>query len=87
MLAFPDMLAGPAQEAGITVPENAEDFDKDKFPHFAVYLNVQLGSPLPYPTAHWDNAKVIAAIPEDKIRTVTISELIAAGLATGHSVL
>lgn len=86
MLAFPDMLLAPAQEAGIKVPPDVDDFVKEDFPHFAVYLNAQLGSPLPYPTAHWDNAKIIAGIPEDKIKTVTFKELERLGVSIGYPI-
>lgn len=86
MLAYPEMLVGPAQEAGIEVPADVNNFVADDFPHFAVYLGVQLGSPLPFPTAHWDNAKVVAAVPADKIRTATLNDLRVAGLAVGYPI-
>lgn len=75
MIAFAGMLLEPARQAGMKVPEDADDFVYEAYPHFQVYLNIQLGSSLPYPSAHWDNAKVIAAIPEDKIRSITWDEL------------
>ena len=65
------------------VPPDVNDFKGEDFPHFAVFCTVQLGSPMPYPTAYWGNAEVIAAVPEDKIRTVTFNDLAAAGLAVG----
>jgi hypothetical protein len=84
MLAFPEMLLGAAEEAGMKVPPDANDFKGEEYPHFAVFCGVQLGSPMPHSTAHWDNAKVIAAVPEDKIRNVTFNDLVAAGLAVGY---
>lgn len=75
MIAFASMLLAPAQEAGMKVPEDADDFDGAEYPHFQVYLNVQLGSSLPYPSAHWDNAQVIAELSEEKILTITFEEL------------
>ena len=84
MIAFPAMLIGPAEKAGIKVPPDANNFMDKEYPHFTVYLNAQLGHPMPHPTAHWDNAKVIAAIPEDKIFTITVQELLAAGFAVGY---
>lgn len=83
MIALPSILIGPAKEAGMKTPPDADNFKGKDFPHFAVFCGVQLGSPLPHPTAHWGNAKVVAAVPEDKIRTVTFNQLVAAGLAVG----
>ena len=80
------MLIAPAKEAGMKVPPNAEDFKHADFPHFAVYVGIQLGRQLPYPTAHWDNAKMIAAVPEDKIFDVTFDQLVADGLAVGYPI-
>ena len=84
MLAFPEMLIAPAEKAGMAVPPDPENFDREEYPHFAVFCAVQLGASMPTPVAHWDNAKVIAAVPEDKIRTITFNQLIANGLSIGY---
>lgn len=76
MIAFPGMLINPAKEAGMKVPENADNFDPKEFPHFKVFCNVQLGRRMPSPTSHWENAKIIASIPQEKIFTITIGELL-----------
>jgi len=81
MLAFPKMLMKPAQEAGIKVPENAESYNAEEFPHFFVYLQSQLGRSLPYPSAHWDNAKIVASIPNNEIKKVTLCQLCEKGFA------
>lgn len=80
------MLVGPAEKAGMKVPENVDNFDRNEYPHFAVYCAIQLGAPMPYPTAHWDNAKLIASIPDDKIRAVTLSELKEMGVARDYPI-
>lgn len=86
MIAFASMLIRPAEEAGMKCPtyqalkDKNDEFNPEKFPHFAVFCNVQLGQAMPSWTAHWENAKIIAAIPEDKIRTITLPELLALGL-------
>lgn len=90
MIAFPGMLLGPAHEAGIkTPPDNVVDddnkFDPQEYPHWMVFCNLQLGSSMPTPTAHWENAKVIAAIPEDKIRTMTYQDIMELGFQIGNS--
>jgi len=85
MLAFPGMIAGPAREAGIKVPsddEMDEDYDVEKYPHFAVFCNITLGVSLTWGTAQdWmaHNAKMIAAIPDDKIMKTTFEDLRALG--------
>ena len=81
MIAFPEMLIAPAEKAGMAVPPDSENFDREEYPHFAVFCAVQLGASMPTPVAHWDNTKVIAAVPEDKIRIITFKQLIANGLA------
>lgn len=86
MLAFPGMLAGPAKQAGISVPDPIpDDIQEFKETHrrFFLFCVVQLGQSLPHPTAHWNNAEVMASIPEDKLETITVGELLEAGLQIG----
>ena len=80
------MLIRPAQEAGMKVPSDANDFEIEKYPHFVVYCAVQLGQSMPSWTSHWSNAKVVAAVPKSKILTVTFNDLVAAGLAVGYPI-
>jgi hypothetical protein len=78
MLAFPGMLVDAAKQAGIKTPPNPDDFSKvkDEYPHFYVFCELQLGHTLYNGmTSHWDNAKIIADIPDDKIRTITCGEI------------
>lgn len=86
MLAFPSMLGSAAEKAGINVPnfENLEDdwhFDPEEFPHFHVFCIAQLGRPMVSMGEHWENAKVIAAIPDDEIRSVSLEYLLDRGLS------
>lgn len=81
MLAFPGMIAGAAEKAGIKLPDDIEEYDPDQFPHWHVFQRVQLCRAMSYPAEHWDNAKIIATIPDDQIRTVTVEGLLAAGLS------
>jgi len=60
MLAFPEMIAPAAKEAGIKLPPDLENFDSKAYPHWQVFCRMQLGQPMPHASAHWDNAKVIA---------------------------
>ena len=79
MLAFTSMLVAPAAKAGMKVPLNVEDYDREEFMHFHVYELMQIGRPLPHPAAHWDNAEVIAALSEDEVKQVTYTDLLAKG--------
>lgn len=77
MIAFPGMLVAAAEKAGMKIPPNPDNyFDvANEFPHFAVFCNAQLGRPMNPMSVHWDNAKVIAKIPLNKIKTITLKEL------------
>jgi hypothetical protein len=83
MILFPSMLIRPAEKAGMKVPDlgNGEDFNTEEYPHFNVFCTAQLGRRMSSWTEHWDNAKVISSIPEDKIRSITLRELIDLGFA------
>lgn len=83
MLIFDGLLVEPAKQAGISVPEDLECYDPNEFPHWDVFRKVQLGVTMPYPSAHWNNAEVIADIPEERIREVTYDDLLERGLAVG----
>lgn len=90
MIAFPSMLLNPAREAGMKTPDDIPDddldlLDKDQYDHFYVYCAMQLGAPMPSSSSHWSNAKVIAAIPADKIRTMKPADIIKLGFETGYS--
>lgn len=81
MLAFPSMLIPAAEQAGMPIPDLSvkDEYNQDDFPHFAVFCAVQLGRAMDWDEP-WENAKVIATIPKDKIKSVTLDELITAGL-------
>jgi hypothetical protein len=85
MIAFEGMLVAPATEAGMKVPEDPEDYDPEQFPHFDVYLKCQLGASMPNPSAHWNNAKLIAGYSDAKIKTLTYAELLEDGFEVGRS--
>ena len=89
MIAYAGLLCQPAEDAGIAVPEdlhfdgnNLDDF-RESHPHFFVYACLQLGRPLPSPDSHWSNAKVVAALSEDEVKTVTPGDFMARGFAMG----
>ena len=85
MIAFPGILAAAAEQAGMKVPPDAENFKPADYPHFHVFCTVQLGAPMPRPDAHWENAKLIASLGPRKIKTVTYQQLLDMGLLVGNS--
>jgi hypothetical protein len=83
MLAFPEMLIPAAKKAGIKVPpaqESLVDMDAEEYPHFWVFCQVQLCRPMTSWTEHWDNAKVIAEIPLERLIKMTVNDFREAGV-------
>jgi hypothetical protein len=80
MIAFPGMLVEAAKQAGMKVPDEPDgEWNVEEYPHFSIFCNVQLARRVRW-GEHWDNAKVVAAIPQEKLSTVTLSQLIESGL-------
>ena len=84
MFAFAEMLVPAAKAAGIKLPEDVNNYNKNEFPHWFIYTALQLGAPMPYMSAHIDNAKIIAGIPEDKLKTMVLSDFEALGINIGY---
>lgn len=84
MIAYPELLVGPAEEAGIKVPPDVENYNDSQFPHWHMFCLIQLGSPMPHWTAHWENAKVISKIPEADLKKITFDDLESMGIQLGH---
>lgn len=80
MIAFPAMLVPAAEAAKMKVPKDPEHFKVEKYPHFHVFCAVQLGRPVKFHGEHFDNAKIIAKISDEKIRKVTLADLLALGI-------
>lgn len=81
MIAFPIMLVEAAYQANMSVPPDPDKFEevKDEYPHFYVYCILQLARPIRM-GEHWDNAKVIAGIPLQQLKTMNLEDFIAKGL-------
>jgi len=80
MMAFPGMLATAAEKAGMKVPSDPDgEWKPEEFPHFNIFCVVQLGRRIRW-GEHWKNAKVVAAIPEEKLESITLMDLIESGL-------
>jgi hypothetical protein len=93
MIAFPSMLVGAAKRAGIEVPANDDEVDRiledhglcEKYIKFYIFCLLQLGASMPYASVHFDNARVIAEIPDDQIKTITIKDVFDMGFQIGDS--
>jgi hypothetical protein len=79
------MLLAPAKAAGIKVPEDPDKYDKQEYMHFHVFEMIQLGAPMPFPDAHFQNAQLIAEFSEEEITKITYNDLLEKGLAIGNS--
>lgn len=80
MMAFPSMIAGAAKRAGMKVPDDPDgEYSREEFPHFWVFCTLQLCRPM-QPGEHWENAEIIAAIPEDELKTMTLNDFFDKGL-------
>lgn len=86
MLGFAEMLIGAARLAGIKVPEDARHFDRDAYPHWYAFCALQLGQSMPYPGVHFDNALVIAEVPEGLIFDLTVKDILDRGFQVGMPV-
>lgn len=81
MIAFPKMLVQAAEKAGMKVPPDADNFDPEDFPHFHVFCVLQLARSVAYHGEHWHNAEVIAKVPVDRLKTMTLEDFLAEGLS------
>lgn len=79
MIAFDFMLIPAAKEAGMKTPSEEQierqNFDKAEYPHWHVYCMLQLGRRMPSAQSHFENAQIIAAIPDNQIRMVNFSDI------------
>lgn len=89
MIAFPGILAEPATQAGIPVPDDPDSFDsadnRRNYPQFFIFCVMQLGAPMPTPNAAWENAEFIASIPVEKLKTMTAKQIVDEGFQIGYS--
>jgi len=75
MFAFPGMLVNAAEQAGMSFPPDADHFKPDVYPHFQVFCNAQLGRSFSSVEVVFVNAKIVAEIPEEDIRSTTFEHL------------
>lgn len=85
MIAFPGMLIGAAKAADMPVPEDGDKLEvndalKETHPHFWVFCMLQLARRMTSPSEHWENARVIAPIPLERLMTMTAADFAVEGV-------
>ncbi len=60
-LERPQALIDAAKQAGMKVPADVTNYDKAEFPHWHVFVAIQIGRPLANDDSHFKNAKTIAS--------------------------
>lgn len=82
MLVMESAIAKAAEDAGMKVPPAEQldtvHWDEKEYVHFHVFCVAQLGRPCP-PGAHFGNAKIIAGLSDDEIKTISSEGLLKAG--------
>lgn len=66
------------EEIPIKVPEDMENFKEEEYPHWVVFAGIHLGQAFDQ-VAIFENAKIIAKIPDDQIMNVTPKDLMDMG--------
>lgn len=86
MITLESLIVPAAEDAGIKMPPSALWDQKkpegytEEYPHFSKFAELQLNRRLHIPDEAWANAKVIAAIPEEQLKTMHPLDFIGAGL-------
>lgn len=66
MIIFPRMLVPAAQKAGITMPDDLENYEPTEYPHWHMLCLTQLQRAMRH-GEHWENAQALVQIPADKL--------------------
>jgi hypothetical protein len=78
MIVFASALKFHAQNVGMRVPEDVQDYDALQFPHWYVYCLLQLGRPIVGDSVA-RNARIIADIPHNRIEKISYNEIVDLG--------
>lgn len=81
MILFRSMLIESAKAANMAMPPDIENYDPKQYVHWHIYCLLQLGKSVRYAGEHWENAKVIAAVPLDKIKELGLKDYIILGFS------
>ena len=82
MFIFPGMFYNHIKDSKLKMPEDFENYDPEEYPHFHVFILTHLGQPIDV-AALEDNANIIADIPENAIKSVTLNDLMEKGVVFG----
>lgn len=63
----PQALIDAAKSAGMSVPDNVVEYDKNEFPHWHFFVNIRIGRPLKDDQSHIKNAVVISKADRDHL--------------------
>ncbi len=68
-------LLPAAKAAGMKVPDDPEDYDRQDYPHWHGFVSLQVGVAMRGAHVHWENAKVMAAVSDEEIKEITALQL------------
>ena len=83
MFCFAGMLENHIKNSKLKQPSDFENYDPNEYPHFHVFQTLHLGCPIDISSLE-ENANVVADIPEDTIRQITLEQLVEKGLWIEH---
>ena len=86
MFAFPEMIAPMAEQVGIKVPNELDNYDPNEYVAWHVFSTIQLGASVPYHSAPWDNAAIISAISEEELKVMLWENFELAGIRVGYPI-
>lgn len=75
---FPEMFLNYIEGSGLKIPKDLKNYDPQEYPHYSVFEKLHLGIPIDIYSLH-DNAKIIAKLTNDEIKTITLNQLIDKG--------
>jgi hypothetical protein len=76
---FAGMLNNHIKDSKLKLPVDFEKYNPEEYPHFHVFQLLHVGCPIDVSTLE-DNANVIASIPVEDIKKVTLEQLVGKGL-------
>lgn len=74
MFAFPEMFRPHIEKSNIELPDDMENYDKDKYLAFHIFLVLHLGRTIDVSSLE-SNANKIAALSEEELRSLTLNDI------------
>lgn len=82
MFMFPGMFYNHIKDSKLKIPEDFGNYNPEECPHFHVFILIHLGQLIDI-AALENNANIIADIPENAIKSVTLDDLMEKGVVFG----